>query len=40
MPGCIGKYKEIKDYQKRSIHILKVDSFEQKDIHFLSSLIV
>ena len=38
--GSIRKCKEINDYQKRSTHIQKVESFEQKDIHFQSSLIV
>ena len=40
MAGSIRKCKEINDYQKRSTHIQKVESFEQKDIHFQSSLIV
>ena len=39
MAGSIRKCKEINDYQKRSIYILKVDSLGQTHIVFQSSLI-
>jgi len=38
--GSIGKCKEISDYQKRSIYILKVDYLGQIHIVSQSSLIV